>query len=313
MNGRLFKVAFLHMNHGKNQSVPRDLKGLARLGPGLPSRCFGVGFHGRAALVLIAGLLTTACGKRDGADTVTVTGSSTIAPLVADVAKRYEESHPGVRIEVQSGGSSRGISDATTGVADLGMVSRALKDEEKDKLTDHLLAADGVCVVIHKDNPVRQLDKQQLIDVYTKKITNWKNLGGNDATIVVANKAEGRSTLEVFLHFLGLDNADVKADVIVGENLHVINSVVSNPNTVGYVSIGTASAEGKAGTPIKLVITGGIVPTMEAVRDGSFPITRPLNLVTAGKTSPAAKAVLDYLTSAEINDIIEKHFFVPVR
>ncbi len=241
------------------------------------------------------------------------TGSSTIAPVVADAAQRYEEANPGVRVEVQTGGSSRGIADATNGVADLGMVSRVLKDEEKETLTAHLLAADGVCVVLHKDNPVSQLDKQQLIDIYTKKITNWKEVGGNDATIVVANKAEGRSTLEIFVHYLGLDNADVKADVVVGENLHVINSVVSNPNTVGYVSIGTATAEEKAGTPIKLVVTDGVVPTMDAVRDGSFPITRPLNLVTDAETSPAATAFLDYLKSAEINDIIEKHFFVPVN
>lgn len=241
------------------------------------------------------------------------TGSSTIAPVVADAAKRYEESHPGVRIEVQTGGSSRGIADTIGGVAELGLVSRVLKDEEKEKLTAHLLAADGVCVVLHKDNPVKQLDKQQLIDIYTKKITNWKDLGGNDATIVVANKAEGRSTLEIFVHYLGLDNADIQADVVVGENLHVINSVVSNPNTVGYVSIGTASAEEKAGTPIKLVVTDGKTPTMEAVRDGSFPITRPLNVVTDAETSPAAQAFLDYLMSTEINDIVEKHYFVPVR
>ncbi len=267
----------------------------------------------RAVLVLGLSILATACGKRDAGDTVTATGSSTIAPVIADARKRYEALHPDVRIEVQTGGSSRGIGDATTGVADLGLVSRVLKEEEKETLTAHLLAADGVCVVLHKDNPVNQLDKQHLIDIYTKKATNWKDFGGNDAAIVVANKAEGRSTLEIFLHFLGLDNADVKADVVVGENLHVINSVVSNPNTIGYVSIGTASAEEKTGTPIKLVTTEGVVPTLESVRDGSFPITRPLNIVTDAETSPVAQAFLDYLMSTEINDIVEKHFFVPAR
>lgn len=242
-----------------------------------------------------------------------VTGSSTVAPIVWDAAKRYEESHPGVRIEVQTGGSSRGIGDATTAVADLGMASRALKDEEKVELTAHVLAADGVCVIVHKDNPVKQLNKQQLIDIYTKKITHWNQVGGNNATIVVANKAEGRATLEVFLAYLGLDNADVKADLVVGENLHAINSVVSNPGTVGYVSIGTAVAEAGAGTPIKLVVTDGVVPSMESVRNATFPITRPLIVVTDAETSPAARGFLDYLISSETNDIVEKHFFVPVR
>lgn len=257
--------------------------------------------------------LLVSCGRPDATESVMITGSSTVSPLVADAVARYETSHPGVRIEVQSGGSSRGIADALSGVADLGMVSRVLKDEEMTALTAHTIAMDGVCVIVHADNPVQQLDKRQLIDIYTKKITNWKEFGGKDAAIVVANKAEGRSTLEIFLQFLGLDNADVQADVVVGENLHVINSVVGNPNTIGYVSIGTASTEQKAGTPIQLVVTDGIVPTMESVGDGTFPITRPLNLVTDAELSPAAQSFLDYLMSTGIHDLVEKHFFVPVR
>lgn len=279
-------------------------------------------FQGRAAtacatvlvlVLVLVPLLAASCGRRDPNATVMVTGSSTIAPLVADAAKRYEASRPGARVEVQSGGSSRGVGDAASGVADLGMVSRALKDDEGTKLTAHLLARDGVCVVVHKDNPVKRLDKRQLVEIYTKKTTNWKDLCGPDAAIVVANKAEGRSTLEIFLHYLGLDNADVKADVVVGENLHVVRSVAGNPNTVGYVSIGTATAEANAGVPIRLVATDGVVPTMEAVKDGSFPIARPLNIVAAAAPSPAAKAFLDYLMSGEIHDLVEKHFFVPVR
>jgi phosphate transport system substrate-binding protein len=264
-----------------------------------------------AALPII---LSTGCGKREaGIETITLTGSSTIAPLVADAARRYEEIHPSVRIEVQSGGSSRGVSDAGSGVADLGMVSRTLAPEEEKTLKAHRIAADGVCVILHRDNPVAELNKQQLIDIYTKKATNWSALGGRDAAIVVANKAEGRSTLEIFLHFLGLDSADVKADVVVGENMHVINSVVSNPNTIGYVSIGTAASEAQHGTPIKLITTEGVVPSMESVADGTFPITRPLNVVEDAQTSETAAAFLLFLTSPDINDLIEKHFFVPVH
>lgn len=263
---------------------------------------------------LLAIILSTGCGQPDaGVETVTLTGSSTIAPLVADAAKRYEDAHPGVRIEVQSGGSSRGVADAGSGVADLGMVSRALAPEEEKTLKAHRIAADGVCVILHRDNPVAELSKAQLIDIYTKKATNWSAFGGKDAPIVVANKAEGRSTLEVFLHFLGLDPADVKADVVAGENLHVINSVVSNPNTIGYVSIGTAASEAGNGTPIKLVVTDGVAPSMKSVADGTFPITRPLNVVEDAQTSGAAAAFLQFLTSPDIHDLVEKHFFVPVH
>ncbi len=261
----------------------------------------------------MAAFAFTACGKKESGDVVVLTGASTIAPIIVDVAKRYEEAHPGVRIEVQTGGTSRGIADTLSGVADLGMASRVLTDEEAEKLTAYRIAADGVCVVLHKDNPINDLSKQQLIDIYTKKETNWSAFGGPDATIVVANKADGRSTLEVFLGFVGLDKADVKADVVVGENLHVINSVVSNPNTIGYVSIGTAATEAQGGTPIKLIATDGIAATTENVASGTFPITRPLTIIEDAETSPAAKAFLDHLKSAEINDIIEKHFFVPVN
>ncbi len=267
----------------------------------------------KTAAFATAALFATSCGKKESSQVVVLTGASTIAPIVVDVAKRYEASHPGVRIEVQTGGSSRGIADTIGGIADLGMVSRVLKDDEPTKLTAHRIAADGVCVVLHKDNPVSDLSKQQLIDIYTGKTTNWSAFGGPDAKIVVANKAEGRSTLEVFLGFLGLDNADVKADVVVGENLHVINSVVANPHTIGYVSIGTAASEAKSGTPIKLIATDGIAATTAAVADGTFPIGRPLNIVHDADTSPAAKAFLDYLMSKEVNDIIEKHFFVTVN
>lgn len=266
----------------------------------------------RTVLALVP-LIFASCGKKKTDTVVVLTGASTIAPLICDVAKRYEAANPGVRIEVQTGGTSRGIADTLSGTADLGMASRALSPDETIKLTAHRIAADGVCVVVHKDNPVTDLGKEQLIAIYTKKITNWKDLGGADATIVVANKAEGRSTLEVFLHYLGLDNADVKADVVVGENLHVINSVVANPKTIGYVSIGSAASEAKGGTPIKLLSTGGVAATTENVANGTFPIGRPLNIVEDGQTSPAAKAFLDHLKSSAINDIIKKHFFVPVN
>lgn len=268
----------------------------------------------RSLLALaLAPLVLASCGKKDSGTVIVLTGASTIAPIISDVAKRYEAANPGVRIEVQTGGSSRGIADTLSGTADLGMVSRTLSADEAGKLTAYRIAADGVCVVLHKDNPVSELNKDQLISIYTKKVTNWKEFGGPDATIVVANKAEGRSTLEVFLNYLKLDNADVKADVVVGENLHVINSVVANPNTIGYVSIGTAASEAKGGTPIKLVSTGGIPATTENVANGTFPITRPLNIVEDAQTSPAAKAFLDHMKSSAINDIIEKHFFVPVN
>jgi len=227
-----------------------------------------------------------------------------------DAALRYEQENPGTRIDVQTGGSSRGIADARSDLADLGMISRGLKEDETD-LQAHRIAVDGVCLIVHADNAIADLSKQQVVDIYTSEISNWKDVGGMDGEIVVCNKAEGRATLEVFLGYTGLDSADIAADIVVGENQQAIKSVAGNPNAIGYVSIGAAASEAEAGTPIKLVACEGIAPTSENVAQGSFPITRPLQVVAHGEVSDLATAFLNYLKSGEINDLIEKHLYVP--
>jgi phosphate transport system substrate-binding protein len=261
---------------------------------------------------LLLALSLAGCGRSDrGAETVTLTGSSTVAPLVADAAKHYEESHPGVRIEVQTGGSSRGIADALSGLADFGMVSRDLKPEESD-LKAHVIARDGVGLIVHRDNPVADLTKQQIIDIYTGKTRNWSAFGGADGDIVVVSKAEGRATLEVFLAYTGLDSADIAAAVVVGENQQAVKTVAGNPQAIGYVSIGTAASEAAAGTPIRLVKCDGIDPTPETVAAGRFPITRPLQIVVKGEPKPAASDFLAYLKSTAIDDLVRQHLYVPV-
>ncbi|MCB1062646.1 MAG: phosphate ABC transporter substrate-binding protein [Verrucomicrobiae bacterium] len=273
---------------------------------------FSVVFLSPVLCILLT--LLSGCGgqKGGGAESITLTGSSTVAPLVADAAKRYEADHPGVRIDVQTGGSSRGISDVRSGLADLGMASRVLKPEESD-LTAHRIAMDGVGVIVHKDNPVSNLQKEQLIDIYTGKIKNWNVLGGLNAEIVVANKAEGRATLEVFLAYTGLDSADIKADVVVGENQQAIKTVAGNPAAIGYVSIGAAASEAAAGALIQLVSCDGIPASTDSVSSGEFPITRPLQIITKGTPSSAAQEFLEYLKSPRINDLIESHLYVPLE
>lgn len=126
-----------------------------------------------------------------------LTGSSTVAPLAAEIGKRFESLHSNVRVDVQTGGSSRGVSDALAGLADIGMASRALKDDEKD-LLQFTIALDGISVILNKANPVAALNNQQIIDIYTGKIVNWKEVGGNDAPItVVTNGGDSMSTLTV--------------------------------------------------------------------------------------------------------------------
>jgi len=242
---------------------------------------------------------------------IIITGSSTVAPLVLEIGKRFEQQNKGVRVDVQSGGSGRGVSDARSGVAQIGMVSRSLKSEEND-LTAFPIAQDGVCMIIHKSNPISVLSNDQIKAIYTGQVRNWKEVGGKDAAITVANKAEGRSTLELFLGYFVLKNSEIKAQVIVGDNQQGIKTVAGNPNAIGYVSIGTAEFEEQDGTPIKLLPMGGVAPSVVNVRDGRFPLSRPLNLVAKGSPDALSKRFIDFAQSKEVHDLVKEQYFVPL-
>ncbi|MBS0184220.1 MAG: phosphate ABC transporter substrate-binding protein [Nitrospira sp.] len=240
-----------------------------------------------------------------------ITGASTLAPLIAEIGKRFESHYPKVRVDVQTGGSSRGVADVRQGFADIGMVSRAMKAEEKD-LHAFSVARDGVGVILHKENPVQALTDEQVVAIYTGKIINWKDVGGKDAPITVVNKAEGRSTLEVFLHYFKIRNTDVKAHVVIGDNEQGIKTVAGNRHAIGYVSIGTAEYDESQGVPIKLLSVGGVAASTETVRNGTFPISRPLHIVTRTPPVGLTKAFIDYAQSKAVHDIIKQQYFVPM-
>lgn len=261
-----------------------------------------------ATLSLIQAPLLKAADNR-----LALTGSSTVAPLALEIGKRFEKLHPGVRVDVQTGGSARGVIDARSGLTDIGMVSRDLKPEEGD-LTPYTIALDGIGIILHRDNPVASLSDDQIKAIYTGRITNWQEAGGKDARITVVNKAEGRSTLELFLHYFQLKNSAIKPQVVIGDNQQGIKTVTGNPNAIGYVSIGAAEFEAAQGTPIKLLPMEGISASVESVRNGSFPLSRPLNLVTKGTPSPLAQRFIDFAQSEAVDDLIEAQYFVaPIR
>ncbi|CAA0096137.1 Phosphate-binding protein PstS 1 [Halioglobus japonicus] len=243
---------------------------------------------------------------------LTLTGSSTIAPLVLEIGKRFEQQNVGVRVDVQTGGSSRGISDARTGLADIGMVSRVLHESEAD-LKAHAIAVDGVSMVLHRDNNIDTLCNDQIRDIYTGKIRNWRELGGADQQITVVNKAEGRSTLELFLAYFGLRNSQIRASVVIGDNQQGIKTIAGNAGAIGYVSIGAAEFVEYEGAPIKRLRMNGIQASTAQVRAGSFPLSRPLNLVTAGEPDELAQRFIRFAQGPDVDDLIESQFFVPLE
>lgn len=264
----------------------------------------------RIVWVLLASLLASACGRP--VETLVVTGSSTIAPVFGEIAARFEAVHP-VRIDVQSGGSGRGIQDARSGLAQIGLASRALTAAERGEgLVEHLLAWDGIVLIVHRDNPVQLLSRDQVRALFTGAARSWAEAGGGATPVVVVNKAEGRSTLALFLEEFGLDNADVRADIVAGENQQVILSVAGNRGAVGYVSIGAALAAERDGSAIRTLPLDGVSASMEAVAGGRWPLRRPLSLVTAGAPAGQAAALIDYaLRDPAAQALLEKHYFVP--
>ena len=270
--------------------------------------------HHIGTLLLASALGAASCTGSYDADSATrlvITGSSTISPLIAEFGKRFESESPGIRIDVQTGGSSRGIADVRRGLADIGMVSRALKPSEAD-LSPHLIARDGIGLIVHADNPVDALDTAQVADIYTGRVTNWKDVGGADAPITTVHKAAGRSTHDLFVLHLGLDPSQIQASIVIGDNEQGIKSVEGNPNAIGYVSIGTAEVSAQHGSRIKLLALDGIPASTETVASGRFPLTRDLNLIVDERDGGLVNEFLVFSRSPDVHDLIERQAFVVV-
>jgi phosphate transport system substrate-binding protein len=257
--------------------------------------------------------LVFACSKPPSTERIVVTGASTLAPLASDIAARFEKEHPGVIIDVQTGGSARGAADARNGTAHIGMVSRELKETERD-LHGFPVARDGVGLIVHRDNPLIALTRAQVIAIYTGALRDWQALTpGRPSEIAVVHKAAGRSTNEIFLEHFGLQDSKVRPSVVIGDNEQGIKTVAGNPNAIGYVSIGAAIYSMKHEVPIKLVPVDGLAPRLEAVQAGTYPIARPLQWVTKTTPSGTVREFIDYSRSKAVHDLISQHVFVPAR
>lgn len=273
-----------------------------------------MGWASKVVLALGLSLSLVACGQSETTQPqkLVLTGSSTVAPLANELGKKFEAANPGVRVDVQTGGSSRGFADAAEGLNDLGMVSRDLKPNEKAEFQDWAIAKDGLAMIVHADNPVSELDNTEIMAIFLDIENNWQGLGGNDAPITVVHKADGRSTLELFVDHFGLEATAVEADVVIGDNQQGIKTVAGNPHAIGYVSIGAAEQEIAVGTPIKLLNLNGVVASTENIKNGSFPLARTLNLVSKAEPNPLAQQFIEFARSPEAYDVVEAQSFVPL-
>ena len=252
------------------------------------------------ALACVA-MLFAACGtKESGA--VSTDGSTSMEKVIGALGESFMEKYEGTTFTYNPTGSGSGIKAVQAGTCDIGLASRNLKDEEKSSgLKQTVLAYDGIAIIVHPDNPVSDLDVDTIAKIYTGEITNWKDVGGNDAEIVLIGREAGSGTRDGFESITGTEG-NCKYRQELTSTGDVITTVSQNPDAIGYASLASLKDS------VKALKVGGVEPTEASVKDGSYVIQRPFVLVTVeGKElSKTAQEFFDYVTSAEAADIIAK-------
>lgn len=229
---------------------------------------------------------------------VAVVGSTSVAPLAQEIADAFMSKNPGVRVDVQGVGSTAGVKAANEGAADIGMASRDLKTEEKGwGLDEHVIAYDGIAIVIHPTNEIADLEAETVTAIFKGEITNWKEVGGADEEILVVSREEGSGTRGAFEELLDIEA--VKEDALIAEgNGAVKANIASKTYAIGYISLSYVDET------VKTVEINGIEPTVENILAGSYKVSRPFLMLTKGEISETAKAYLDFVFSEEGQAIV---------
>ena len=241
--------------------------------------------------------------------TVATDGSTSMEKVIGSLGEAFMEANPDVTFTYNPTGSGSGITAVSEGRCDIGLSSRALKDEEKaGGLTETILALDGIAIIVNPANTLQDLTLEQIASIYTGEVTNWSELGGADGEIVVIGREAGSGTRDGFESITGTADACVYRQELTSTG-DVITTVASNPNAIGYASLASVK------DTVKALSVGGVAPSNETVLDGSYKVQRPLVLVTKSSEalSQAAQAFFDYVTSADANEIITKAGAVPVN
>lgn len=237
-------------------------------------------------------------GELEG--TVNTDGSTSMADVMAALKETFAEVQPGVTVNYNGSGSGSGIEGVLAGTCDIGLASRELKDEETEKgAVGHVVAKDGVAIVVNPENGVEDLSVEQIAAIFKGEIKNWSEVGGADQEIAVFGREPGSGTRGAFEEIVGVVDACAYTNEYSSTG-DVIGNVASNPNAIGYASLSAV------GDTVKAVKVGGVECTEDTVKDGSYAIQRPFLMVTKEGTelSEAAKAFLDYAMSADVSDVI---------
>ena len=239
---------------------------------------------------------------------VSTDGSTSMEKVIGALGEAFQN-NTGISFSYNPTGSGSGIQAVQEGRCDIGLSSRALKDDEKAAgLTETVLAYDGIAIIVHPDNALTDIDLETISKIYTGEISNWKEFGGEDAEIVVIGREAGSGTRDGFESITGTKDACKYRQELTSTG-DVITTVSQNPAAIGYASLASVKKT------VKALNVGGVTPSEETIKDGSYVVQRPFVLVTKtdAKLSDAAQLFFDYVTSADAGEIISAAGAVPAN
>ena len=272
-------------------------------------RVFSISFT--LALVLI---MITACGQSPQSSEnkiFTMVGSSTIQPLAEKLAEGYMAENSSVRVDVQGGGSSVGVKAAGGQTADIGMASRDVKESEFSEFPNivvTVIARDGIAIIANENVGVSDLSLEQIQKIFSGQIKNWSELGGADAHIIVVSREEGSGTRTAFEEMvLGEDLLMTETAILQPSNGSVRTTVSTTPDAIGYLSFGYLDES------VKAISVDGVAPTEANASNGTYPVVRPLNIITYGEPSGDLKLFIDYILSDSGQAIVGDEGYIAVN
>jgi len=288
--------------------------------------------HFRLALIFIL-ILLAACGPSTTQPSsptqvsayIQNKGSDTMVNLALAWAEQYQTEHPDVRLSVTGGGSGTGIAALLNKTVDIANASREMKDEEKKQAEDNgfqpvefIVSRDAIAVIVHPQNPVSRLTLQQISDIYSGKIDNWRGVGGEDRPIVRLSRETNSGTHVYFLEtVLRLGDKKDKTlfstdTLLLPSSEGIINEIRDNPNAIGYDGLGYVPEDLKIIQVAETEAGPYVLPMISTVNDNSYPIARDLYMYTAGEPTGAVKDYLDWIVSPEAQEIVAELGFVPI-
>lgn len=266
-----------------------------------------------ALLITMIGATFVGCGSSENSNessvTISISGSTSVGPLMEKVQESYEELNSDVILEIQQNGSGAGIKDVIGGVSEIGMSSRELKDEEKSQVEGTTVAYDGIALLVNLNNSVKNITLEQVKDIYTGKVTNWKELGGADAPIVVVSREEGSGTRDAFQEIVGYESEELTKDATISDGSGAVKTTVAgNENAIGFASFEYID------NTVSALNINDVEATADNVKAGDYRISRPFLLVSKKDTlTEDGQALIDYVLSEEGQKIVEENKLITIK